>query len=92
MQRNLSRCQTCARRELQHELIIHNGSIDGQRRYLKLDRVFLPWSPDAYVRWEKGPIEFPVFVLVNVGDDGPVFVIQELLVWPQIGSVKHDLA
>jgi hypothetical protein len=90
--RVLPRRQARARRELQPELIIHKGSIDGQFRYYKLDRVFLLWSPDLYVRWEKDPIEFSIFVIVNVGDDRPVFVIKELLVWPQISSGKHNLA
>ena len=86
------RRQACACRELQDELIIHNRSIDGQLRYLKLDRVFLLGPPDLYIRWEKHPIELPIFVVVSVSDDRPVLVIQQLLVWPQIGSVKHDLA
>lgn len=73
-------------------VIIHDGPIDGQLRYFKLDGVFLLWSPDLYVRWEKHPIEFPIFVVQHVGDDRPVFVIQDLLVWLQISSVKHGLA
>src|ERR1700733_7278448 len=62
LKRNLPRCQTCGRRELRHELIIQNGSVNDQLRYLKLDRVFLPRSPDLYVRWETHPIDIPVFV------------------------------
>src|SRR5258707_14434346 len=72
---NLPRRQTCPRRELQHELIIRNGSINGQLRYLKLDRVFLARSPDLYVRRETDPIDFPIFVVVNVCDDRSVLVI-----------------
>ena len=41
LERNLSRRQACARGEFQHELIVHNGSIDGQLRYFKLDGIFL---------------------------------------------------
>jgi hypothetical protein len=85
----LLRRQGCARRRFQHELIIHDGPIDGQLRYFKLDGVFLLWSPDLYVRWEKHPIEFPIFVVQHVGDDRPVF-IQDLLVWLQISSVPKE--
>src|SRR5580693_791878 len=76
----LSRRQASSRRRFKHELLIHNGSIDRQLGYFKLDGIFLLWSPDLYIRWEKHPIELPVFV------------IQELLVWLQVSSVKHDLA
>ena len=88
----LLRRRACARRRFQHELIIHDGPIEGQLRYLKLDGVFLLWPPDLYVRWEKHPIEFPIFVVQHVGDDRPVLVIQDLLVWLQISSVKHGFA
>src|SRR5580658_1744482 len=88
----LSRRQACARRDIQHELIVHDGSIDGQPRYFKLDGVFLVWSPDLYLRWERHATEILIFVIVKVGDDGSVLVIQELLMWPQISSVKHNFA
>src|ERR1700722_10171010 len=88
----LSRRQACARREVQYELIIGNGFIDGQLRYLKLDGVFLQWSPDLDIRWEKQPIEFPIFIVANIGNDRPVFVIKKLLVRPQISSVEHNFA
>src|ERR1700683_3391444 len=88
----LPRRQACIRRDIQHELIVHDGSIDGQLPNFKLDGVFLVWSPDLYLRRENHAIEFSIFVVVNVGDDGSVLVIKELLMWPQISSVKHNLA
>jgi len=47
------------RRRFEHELLIHNGSIDRHPGYVKLDEIFLLWSPDLYVRWEKHSIELP---------------------------------
>ena len=73
-------------------MIIHNGPIDSEFRYFKLDGVFLPWSPDLDTGWEKHPIEFPVFVVQHVSDNGPVFVIQVLLMQLEISSIKHRLA
>jgi hypothetical protein len=86
---NLARRQACARREIQHELIVRDGAIDGQLRHCKLDGVLLVLvARSEYFVGKESPSELPMFVAVSVGDDGPVLVIKELPMWPQISSAR----